>query len=118
MVKKIFVCDDDEGILDIVKIILENKGYEVNVTSSGKGIEKKITNYMPDLILLDLWIPGMDGKEITKVLKRQQKTKKIPIIIISALNETEKISKEIGADGFLSKPFDINDLIKIVEKYT
>jgi DNA-binding response OmpR family regulator len=118
MTKKILVCDDDEGILDIVKLILENKNYQVKTINSGKGIEKKVSEYSPDLILLDLWIPGMDGREITRVLKRQPKTKKIPIIIVSALNETEKISKEIGADGFLPKPFDINDLIKTVEKYT
>lgn len=116
--KKILVCDDDEGILDIVRVILESKNYQVKTISSGKSIEKRISEYSPDLILLDLWIPGMDGKEITRILKRQSKTKNIPIIIISALNETEKISKEIGADSFLSKPFDINDLINVVEKYS
>jgi two-component system phosphate regulon response regulator PhoB len=117
MSKKILVCDDDEGILDIIKIILENKNYQVETVSSGKAIEKKILKYMPDLILLDLWIPGIDGKEITKVLKRDKKLKKIPIVIISALNETGKISQEIGADDFLSKPFDLTDLTNVVEKY-
>lgn len=117
MVKKILVCDDDEGILDIVKIILENKDYQVETISTGKAIERRIIAYQPDLILLDLWIPGMDGKEITKILKRDEKLSKIPIIIISALNETKKISREIGADDYLAKPFDINDLISIVEKY-
>src|SRR5689334_12889493 len=96
--KKILVCDDDEGILDIVSIILENKGYEVKIINTGKGIEKKVLQYKPDLILLDLWLAGMDGKEISKILKRDTRTKKIPIIIVSALTETQKISQEIGAD--------------------
>jgi DNA-binding response OmpR family regulator len=113
---KILVCDDDQGILDIVSIILESNDYQVKTLNNGKSIEKKISDYKPDLILLDLWMPGADGKEVTKILKRQELTKNIPIIIVSALNETEKISKEIGADGFLAKPFDMNDLLLTVEK--
>lgn len=118
MSKQILVCDDDPSILEIIKIILEDSGFVVKILSSGKGIEKKVLEYQPDLILLDIWMPGIDGKEITKLLKRKKETKNIPIIVVSALNETEKLAKELGADDFLAKPFDMNDLLSKANKYT
>lgn len=113
---KILVCDDDPGIVEVIKIILEENKYNVQTIQTGKGIQKQIGHFKPDLIFLDLWMPGIDGKEITKVLKRDPRTKKIPIIIISALNDTESISSDIGADDFISKPFAIPDLLEVVEK--
>lgn len=113
---KIFVCDDDAGILEVVKIILEDNNYAVVTSSTGKGIQKKIAAAKPDLLLLDLWMPGIEGKEVTKILKRDAVTKNMPIIIVSALNDTKSITREIGADGFLPKPFAIADLLAVVAK--
>lgn len=118
MSKKILVCDDDQGILEVIKIVLEKEGFEVKLLANGRGIQKIIKDYKPDLILLDIWMPGVDGEEITKILKKTEETSKIPIVVISALNTTEKIAQESGADDFLEKPFDISDLVKIVKKYT
>ncbi len=118
MAKKILVCDDDEGILEIIKIMLGESGYDVKTVNTGKGIEKKIEEYQPDLILLDLWLAGMDGREIIKVVRRNNSLKGIPVVIISALNDTEKISEEIHADGFLAKPFDMEQLLQTAKKYT
>lgn len=114
---KILVCDDDAGILEVIKIILEENNIEVLTTSTGKGIQKTIQSHKPDMVFLDIWMPGIDGKEITKILKRDPKTKNTPIILISALNDTKDISKEIGADGFLSKPFTIENLLGVVQKH-
>ena len=113
---RIFVCDDDPGILEVVKIILEENNYDVITASTGKGIQKKLIKSKPNLLLLDLWMPGIEGTEITKILKRDAATKNIPVIIISALNDTKKITKDIGADGFLPKPFAISDLLTIIDK--
>ena len=115
--KRILVCDDDLGIAEVMEIILSENGYQVKVLTSGKGIEKKILGFQPDLIFLDIWMPGIDGKEITKVLKRTQEFKKIPIILISALSDGERICKNVGADGFLAKPFEISDLLATIQKY-
>lgn len=115
--KKILVCDDDQSILEVVEIVLTSNNYQVSTLTNGKAIQKKVIDLQPDVILLDLWMPGIDGKEITKLLKSNDQTKNIPIIILSALNDTEKIAHSIGADNFLAKPFDINDLLKMVEKY-
>lgn len=116
--KKILLCDDDEGIVEVIKIILTENGYEVRSLLGGKGIEKKVIEYQPDLIFLDIWMPGIDGKEVTKLLKSDPKTKHIPIIIISALNELKTIKNNIGADDFLAKPFDLQDLVNKVKQYT
>lgn len=113
---KIFVCDDDPGILEVVKIILEQNNYKVLTASSGKGIQKKLAESQPNLLLLDLWMPGIEGTEITRILKKDDSTKNIPIIIISALSDTNNITRQIGADGFLPKPFAISDLLAIVKK--
>ncbi len=113
---KILVCDDDAGILEVIKIILEENDYEVLTTSTGKGIQKLINSYKPGLLFLDLWMPGIEGEEITKILKREKATKDLPVIIVSALNDTKDIAKKAGADGFLSKPFTIADLLEVVEK--
>lgn len=116
MSKRILVCDDDAGILEVTKIILEENGYIVKTLSSGKGIQKQIKDFKPDMLFLDIWMPGIDGKEITTILKRDPESQNIPIVIVSALNDTKEIAKETGADGFLSKPFTIADLLSIVEK--
>lgn len=116
--KKILVCDDDPGILEVTKIILENNGYEVVALETGKAIQKRVKKEKPDMILLDLWMPGIEGKEITYLLKRDPNTKNIPLIIVSAVNELDKIVSATSADGFLPKPFDMGDLLGIVEKYT
>lgn len=113
---KILVCDDDPGILEVIKIILEENNIEVITTATGKGIQKLIAGNKPDMLFLDLWMPGIEGEEITKILKRDPETKKIPIIIISALNDTKDIAKKVGADGFISKPFTIDGLLEVVEK--
>lgn len=115
--KKILVCDDDQGILDVLTIILEKDSFEVSVINQGKGIQKRIREFKPDLILLDIMMPGIDGKEVTKILKRNQETSKIPIIILSALNNPDQMAQDIGADDFLAKPFDISDLTDKIKRY-
>lgn len=117
MQKKIFVIEDDPGIIEVVTIILEDYGYRVVTAMNGEELEKALTKHIPDLILMDIWLGGERGEELTSKLKGNGKTKHIPIIVISANNETKKIASLAGADDFLLKPFDITDLIEIVEKY-
>lgn len=116
--KRILVCDDDEGIAEVMRIMLEGAGYTVNIVNNGKSIQKKVAVFKPDLILLDIWMPGIDGKEITKLLKKEKSSSKIPIIVVSALNDTKKIADDSGADGFLPKPFDMDTLLALAKKYT
>jgi DNA-binding response OmpR family regulator len=117
MNKKILVAEDDRAILEVVKIILEQEGFSIIFVDKEDGIYKLIKEQKPDVILLDIWLGGSDGGKIAKTIKSDKATKQIPIIMISANNETEKIAKEAGADDFLLKPFNIDDLLNIVRKH-
>ena len=104
------VADDDPGIIDSLKIMLEEFDFEVETTMNGNTVYD-IKNELPDLILLDLWISGMDGRDICTHLKSQEATKHIAIIIVSANKDTEHIARACGADDFLLKPFDMRVLL-------
>lgn len=110
------VADDDQGILSVIKLILEDEGYEVTVTSNGETV-KKVTDMLPDVLLLDIWMSGHDGQEICRFLKSNEHTKKIPIILFSANKDTAQKAKECGADDFLAKPFDIDVLLAKVQQF-
>lgn len=117
MSKKILIAEDDEGILDAMKLMLELEGYEVKATRDGKTLYD-LKEELPDLLLLDIWMSGMNGRDICKHLKSQEQTKRMPIILMSASKDTEKTAWEAGADDFLAKPFEIDELVAMVAKYT
>lgn len=114
--KKILVVDDNTAILDALKIMLEDEGYEVETTVDGATV-KDMTEPLPDLLLLDIWMSGVDGRDVCRHLKSTPATKHIPIIMISAAKDTEQIAKDSGADDFISKPFQMEHLLAIVAKY-
>lgn len=116
MGKKILVADDDPAIVDAMQMILEDAGYLVNTTLDGETV-LQLEKELPDLLLLDIWMSGQDGREIAKILKHQDHTKHIPIVMISASKDIEKSAKEAGANDFLPKPFEMDDLIQMVQKY-
>jgi CheY-like chemotaxis protein len=113
--KKIMIVDDDPGIVDAIVILLEYEGYEV--TSAYNGVAALTMQDLPDLLLLDIWMPGTDGREVCKQLKEKDNTRELPIIMISASKDIEDSALAAGADDFLAKPFEINDLIEKVRKY-
>jgi CheY-like chemotaxis protein len=115
--KTILVCDDDEGILEVVKIVLEDQGYNVVPLSDPEKVQSTVIKVKPNLILLDLWMPVLNGDTITQALKAAPETKNIPVIIISANKDTSAIAKKIGADSFLAKPFNIEELESLVARF-
>jgi DNA-binding response OmpR family regulator len=115
--KKIMVADDDAGILEAMQIILEDAGYEVMATEDGQTVQD-MKDDLPDALLLDIWMSGMDGTCICQHLKSQNRTKRIPIILCSANKDTQKLTKECGADDYIAKPFEMMDLLNKVKKYT
>ena len=114
--KKILVADDNSGIVDVMQIVLENEGFEVITTMNGKNI-LKLCEQKPDLIFLDVWMSGVDGNVICKQIKANDDFKHIPVIIFSANKNTKEIAIDCGADGFLSKPFDLSDLLRMTHKH-
>lgn len=118
MQKKILIAEDDQAILEVLKSILEGEGHLVFSPRNERAIYDIVRQESPDLILLDIWLMGHDGGKIAKDLKGKEETRSIPVIMMSANNETEKISREVGADGFLLKPFTIEDLQAVIVKHT
>lgn len=118
MSKKILICDDDEGIVDVASIVLQDAGYDVITVTASETVFSVIDDTQPDIILLDLWMPNLSGEKIAEQLKSQKKTKHIPVVIMSASRKTEHAALKSGADGFICKPFDIEELEGIVRKYT
>ncbi|HMG09804.1 MAG TPA: response regulator [Mucilaginibacter sp.] len=113
--KKIMIADDDPGIVDAVEIMLDFEGYEVSSTVNGATLLDMQTEF-PDLLLLDIWMSGFDGRDICRELKQKKNTRGIPIIMISASRDIERSAYEAGADDFLAKPFEIDDLLGKIKK--
>ena len=116
--KNILIAEDDSGISELMKIILEGENYHVLICAKGNEVLPMVKKHKPDLILLDLWIPGISGEELTRLLRSGPKTKKIPILIVSAQNQLPELIKKIGANDFISKPFDIKEFTAKVKKYS
>jgi DNA-binding response OmpR family regulator len=113
---KIMVADDDPAILDALTLLLEDEGYDVLQTVDAETVPR-VQRSLPDVLLLDIWMSGINGGDICRELKREHETASIPVIMISANRDTEEIARESGADDFLLKPFDIDDLLGKIEKY-
>jgi CheY-like chemotaxis protein len=117
MSKKVMIADDDTGILEAMQMMLEDAGYEVMAIADGKTVQD-MKDGLPDVLLLDIWMSGMDGTDICQHLKSQNRTKDIPIILCSANKDTQKLAKACGANDFLAKPFEMKDLLGKVKRYT
>ncbi len=111
--KRILIVDDEEHILELIKFNLEKNGYEVFVSDNGEGCIQFLKNNRVDLVVLDLMLPGMDGLEVCKEIRRIESLQKLPIIMLTARSEeTDRIlGLELGADDYLAKPFSVRELI-------
>jgi DNA-binding response OmpR family regulator len=113
--EQILVVDDDADILDALRCVLEDAGYTVETCKDGGHAEKLADEAsLPKLIILDVLLSGKDGREICRKLKTNERTKRIPIVMISAHPAAKKSVFASGADDFIPKPFDIIDLLKTV----
>lgn len=111
--KKILIADDDEGIVDAVTMILEVMGFDVEFTYDGGTVIDAVKN-KPDLILLDIWMSGHDGRDICKQLKNDPDYKEIPILMISASKDIKQSALDAGANDFMEKPFEMDSLLNKV----
>ncbi len=111
--KKILVVDDELDVQSILSFRLEINGYSVIVASDGEEGLEKIKKENPDLVLLDLMLPKMNGFEICRMVKFDDRLKGLPIIILSALDKEEDRKKALdsGADAYFLKPFDLEGLL-------
>jgi two-component system alkaline phosphatase synthesis response regulator PhoP len=116
--EKILVVDDEEDVLELVRYNLDKNGYRIEAATTGEDAIKKARTKLPDLIILDLMLPGIDGLEVCRKLKSDSKTQNIPIIMLTAKGEETDIvtGLELGADDYVTKPFSPKVLIARVRR--
>ncbi len=116
MNKKILVADDDAAIVDAIKMMLEVADYQVEVTLDGNVIPK-VESIKPNLLLLDIWMNGVDGRDICRKIKQDRTIKDTPVVLISASRDLATSAKNACADDFLEKPFNMDTLIAKIEQH-
>ncbi|MFW5652783.1 MAG: response regulator [Planctomycetota bacterium] len=111
--ERILVVDDEEDLLELVTFNLTREGYQVECVTSGEMAIRAARSWRPDLLVLDLMLPGVDGLEICRVLKNDPATRQIPIVMLTAKGEEADIvaGLELGADDYITKPFSPRVLI-------
>ena len=115
--KLILVIDDDADLRDVLSEILRQEGYAVTEQPSGRDIYNIIQSVKPDLIILDVMLDGVDGRDICRKLKKHQIVKLIPVIVVSAgFGLKDMKQKDCCADDYLPKPFDIDELLDKVSR--
>jgi twitching motility two-component system response regulator PilG len=118
MQKKILIVEDEESLLKLESILLTTKGYLVQGATSGRSALESVAEEPPDLILLDIMLPEIDGFEVCRRLKSSPKTRHIPIILLTAKKTPEDVARgeEVGADQYITKPFKSAMVMESIEK--
>ncbi|MDY0904992.1 response regulator [Pedobacter sp. CFBP9032] len=114
--KKILICDDDEGILDMLEMVFEDSPYTIIAEQNSLNVKGLVESQSPDLVVLDLWMPVLSGDQVLKILRKNPSTEDLPVIIISASREGQQIASKAGASGYISKPFDFDELMNMVDR--
>lgn len=117
--KRILVVDDEIDLVETVRFSLELEGYEILVAYNGEEALNQARKEHPDLILLDLMLPKLDGYKVCRLLKFDERYKHIPILMLTAKTQDKDkvLGLETGANEYITKPFDMDDLIKKVKDY-
>ncbi|MGH2748070.1 MAG: response regulator transcription factor [Actinomycetota bacterium] len=116
--KSILICDDDPVILRLLQVNLELEGYEAILAHHGEEAYSLAADRMPDLVILDIMMPRLDGYQTCEKLKADDKTKDIPIVFLSAKAQQSDIEKgrAYGVSEYLTKPFDPSELLEVVDR--
>ncbi len=114
--QRILAVDDDKDILEVLQYILEDSGYEVETLADGHFLFERIKAHHPDLIILDIMLGNMDGRELCREVKAKRSTTDIPVILLSATHYAETRKQNGNPDDFIAKPFDIDVLLLSVQK--
>ncbi|HEY3780964.1 MAG TPA: response regulator [Fimbriimonadaceae bacterium] len=120
MPTKILVCDDERHIVRLIQVNLERQGYTVTTAFDGKEGLEKIRAEKPDLVVLDVMMPYMDGFEVLKTIRREPETENLPVIMLTAKAQDKDVFEgyHYGADMYLTKPFNPMELVTFVKRIT
>jgi two-component system cell cycle response regulator DivK len=113
---RVMIFDDDTDLLEVCSIVLRSRHYEVASCSKCNAILRDVELFAPDVILMDNWIPDTGGVRATQLIKNSDHLKEIPVIFFSANLNIEELAREAGAEFFLQKPFEIDELENVVSR--
>jgi two-component system, OmpR family, alkaline phosphatase synthesis response regulator PhoP len=115
-VQRVVVADDDPDIVDILKFNLEAAGYDVLTAEDGEAARDLILASVPDLVVLDIMMPKMDGLEVLTVIKAHTQTRSIPVVMLTAKTSDNDLWQgwDAGADYYITKPFDLEELMRFI----
>ena len=115
---KVMLIDDDPNIAEVVEIILSKHGFEVLKIFEARRVWEMFAHFQPDVVLLDVNVAGIDGRDVCKELKSEQSPHNhIPVVLFSAMYNLEETYRECNASDFISKPFDVHDLVSKLKKH-
>jgi len=112
---KLLIVDDSTELLEVMKNILERNGYTVKTLIRADDIYREISEFQPDLLILDIYLAGEDGREICKELRKNIETKHLRVLVFSASPKTLEDYKSYYADDFMEKPFDLKNLVEKIK---
>jgi two-component system cell cycle response regulator DivK len=112
----ILLFDDEGDIRELCSLILSSRGYTVSTCDSSNKVLEAVENARPDLIFMDNWIPGVGGIEATRQIKSHPLFHATPVVLLSANADLHVLAMQAGADGYISKPFEISDLEEMIHK--
>lgn len=117
--KKILIVEDEESLLKLESILLTSKGYEVKGVPNGQAALQSLAEDKPDLILLDVMLPEIDGFEVCRRIKSDPETRHIPIVMLTAKKSREDMAKgeQVGADWYITKPFKSAMVIETIQRF-
>jgi len=115
--RRILIVEDEESLLKLESILLVTRGYKVTGVTDGLSALKEIENDIPDLVLLDIMMPGIDGFEVCRRIKENSTTRSIPVVMLTAKKSIADQARgaEVGADAYLTKPFKSGRIIEVIE---
>ena len=117
--RTILIVDDEEDVLDLLQLVFETSGFEVRRAATGKSAVSSAYEQPPDVVLLDVMMPEMDGWQVLRTLKGDERTRKVPVVMLSARAERrdKMIGLQEGAEGYIAKPFSPAEVVREVQSF-
>jgi DNA-binding response OmpR family regulator len=115
-VRRIVIADDDDDIRQVLRMTLEEEGYSVAAACNGDAARDLVLATLPDLVVLDVMMPGLDGFEVLRILRARAQTREIPVVLLTAKTSDTDVwmGWEAGASSYLTKPFDFDELLRCI----
>jgi len=117
--KKILIADDNENIRQALAYLLEDEGYSLQIAKNGADALKKVREFRPDVLLLDVMMPEINGYDVCRTIKNDHDLKKTTVIMLTARGQVvdQELGKEVGADEYVVKPFSPVDLLSMIRNF-